>query len=76
MFVLKYICFIIAVVTTGLYINNLIVDFTRAMTWGKTVTFGSEEAEKGRQQEPDDYTMFRFALSIIMGITWGVVFLV
>lgn len=75
MFILKYICFVIAVVTTGLYINNLVVDFVRAMTWTKRVTFGSDEAEKGRTEEPDDYTMFRFVLSIIMALTWGVVFL-
>lgn len=75
MFVLKYICFIIAVVATGLYVNNLIVDVTRALTWGKTVRFGSDEAEQGRKDEPDNYTMFRFVLSIIMALTWGVVFL-
>lgn len=75
MFILKYICFIIAVVTTGLYINNLVVDIVRALTWSKTVKFGSDEAEQGRQQEPDNYTMFRFVLSIIMALTWGIVFL-
>jgi len=75
MFTLKYICFVIAFVATGLYLNNLVVDFTRAITWSKTVRFGSEDAEKGRKEEPDDYTMFRFVLSIIMALTWGVVFL-
>ena len=75
MFVLKYICFIIAFVATGLYINNLVVDVTRALTWSKTVMFGSKDAEKGRQDEPDNYTMFRFVLSIIMAFAWGVVFL-
>ena len=76
MFVVKYICFIIAFVTTGLYINNLIVDVTRTVTWSKTVRFGSTEAEEGRKEEPDNYAMFRFGLSIIMALTWGVVFLV
>ena len=74
MFVLKYICFIVAFVTTGLYLNNLVVDFTRAMTWGRTLSFNSN-SEEGRKEEPDNYTMFRFVLSIIMALTWGVVFL-
>lgn len=75
MVVFKFICFIIAFVATGLYINNLVVDITRALTWGRTVKFGSPESEKGRVDEADNYTMFRFVLSIIMALAWGVVFI-
>ena len=72
---LKFICFVIAVITTSLYLNNIVVDFTRAMTWGKSFNMAPEEKENGRQAEPDAYALFRFVLSIIMGITWGVVFI-
>ena len=73
MVVFKYICFVLAVIATGLYINNLVVDLTRIFTWENTYHTG-EEAEKSKEDSAN-FAGFRFILSIIMGLTWGVVFM-
>ena len=72
MIILKYICFVIAVVCTGLYINNFIADFTQILTWRNTFAIEGKDANK---DESAEFATARFVLSIIMAITWGVVFI-
>lgn len=73
MVLFKYICFVLAIVATGLYINNIIVDLTRIFTWENTIHTG-EDAEQSKEDSAN-FAGFRFILSIIMGLTWGVVFI-
>lgn len=71
MVVFKYICFVIAVIATCFYINNLVVDLSRITTWQNY--YHTDEENKESQKDADRYASFRFILSIIMGLTWGVV---
>jgi hypothetical protein len=71
MLILKYICFVVALITTGLYLNNYIADITNVLTWRTSIG--------GEQQNPEEqaakFASMRFILSIIMALTWGVVFI-
>ena len=69
----KFICFVIAVIATCFYINNIIVDLSRITTWQDY--YRTNEENKEYQNDADKYATFRFILSIIMGLTWGVVFI-
>lgn len=72
MLILKYICFVVAVITTGLYLNNYVADFTNILTWRTSI--GAPETENPNEQA-EKYAGMRFVLSIIMALTWGVVFI-
>ena len=72
MVVLKYICFVIAVVCSLLYLNNLIVDNNRVNAFREMF---SSDNDSNFDQDSATFANFRFILSIIMGLTWGVVFI-
>lgn len=74
MIVLKYICFVIAVVATLLYVNNLIADFNRVNNF-RGMFSGDEKEGENYEQVAETFANLRFILSIIMGVTWGVVFI-
>ena len=59
-------------ICTGLYINNFIADFTQIFTWRNTFALEGKDAPK---DESATFANMRFILSIIMAVTWGVVFI-
>lgn len=74
MIVLKYICFVIAVVCTLLYVNNILADFNRVNNFREMFSTDVKEGED-YEQVAETFANMRFILSIIMGLTWGVVFI-
>lgn len=72
MVVLKFICFVIAVVCTLLYINNLVADNIRVNNFREMF---SSDNNGDFDKESEAFANMRFILSIIMGVTWGVVFI-
>lgn len=70
MLVLKYICFVIAVIATCLFISNLAVDITSMFSWRKTE---EDDTKENGNKISDEYAIARFIMSLIMGLTWGVV---
>ena len=63
---LKIFFMAIAIISTCLYINNLVVDICAVMTW--RTSFGTPtETIKDNSSK---FAAFRFVLSIIMGIFW------
>ena len=73
MIVLKYICFVVAMIATGMYINNIIVDLARIFTWQGTLH--TDEENKESKDDSASYASFRFIMTLIMAFTWGVVFI-
>ena len=59
-------------ICTGLYVNNFIADFTQIFTWRNTFALDGKEPPK---DESAAFASMRFILSIIMALTWGVVFI-
>lgn len=69
MIILEFICVIIFTVSTLLYINNIIVDIGSAIASSRTLSpTGADDEEKAKL-----YAQFRIILSIIMGITLGII---
>ncbi len=60
-------------IATGLYLNNILIDLARIFGWGSA--FHTSEESKEAQDEAVTFANFRFVMSIIMGVTWGVVFI-
>lgn len=69
MLFLKYICSIIAIISTLLYINSVISDIVTPPSIRKF------EMNLDDEQISKNSSAFRFILSIIMAITWPVLFL-
>lgn len=69
MVILEFICVIVFVVCLLLYINNIIVDIGSAIASSRTLSpTGADDEEKAKI-----YAKFRIVLSIIMGITLGII---
>jgi len=69
MLILKYICAIIAIISTLLYINSVISDIVMPPS------LKALELNISEEQVTKNSSAFRFILSIIMGLTWPVLFL-
>lgn len=69
MLILKFICVIVCIMASLLYINNIIVDIGSAISTARTLSpTGADDAEKALF-----YAKYRIVLSIIIGITLGVI---
>lgn len=69
MVILEFICVIVFVVCLLLYINNIIVDIGSAIATSRTLSpTGADDEEKAKI-----YAKFRIVLSIIIGITLGII---
>lgn len=69
MVVFKFLCVMIFVICTLFYINNIIVDIGSAIASSRTLSpTGADDDEKAKI-----YAKFRIVLSIIMGITLGII---
>jgi Na+-driven multidrug efflux pump len=69
MVILEFICVIVFVVCLLLYINNIIVDIGSAIASSRTLSpTGADDEEKAKI-----YAKFRIVLSIIMGVTLGII---
>lgn len=64
MLVLKYICFVIAIFSTLLFISN----------FATSLSDGSKFDEKGKENTYK-FAAFRLILATIMSLTWPVIFL-
>lgn len=69
MLILKYICAVIAIISTLLYINSMVSDIVMPPSL-RALEFNSDE-----EQIIKNSSAFRFILTIIMAITWPVLFL-
>lgn len=69
MLILKYICAVIAIISTLLYINSVISDIVMPPS------LKALELNISEEQVTKNSSAFRFILSIIMGFTWPVLFL-
>ena len=72
MIVFKYICFVVAMIATGLFINNVIVDLARIFTWQGALHTSDENKES--KDDSASFASFRVIMILIMAFTWGVVF--
>lgn len=70
MLILKYICVVIAIVSTCLYISNTIADIGSAITWRTSLTL---QGEPNVNDMAKTYAIVRIILSVIMGLSWGAV---
>lgn len=69
MVILEFISVIIFVICALLYINNIIVDIGSAIATSRTLSpTGADDEEKAKI-----YANFRIILSIVMGITLGII---
>ena len=69
MVILEFICIIFFVVSTLLYLNNIIVDIGSAIATTRTLSpTGADDEEKAKL-----YAKFRIFLSFIMGITLAII---
>ena len=69
MLILKYFCAVIAIICTLLYINSTISDIVMPPS------LRALELNTSEEQVTKNSSAFRFILSIIMGLTWPVLFL-
>ena len=69
MVILEFVSVIIFVICALLYINNIIVDVGSAIATSRTLSpTGADDEEKAKI-----YANFRIILSIVMGITLGII---
>ena len=69
MLILKYICAVIAIISTLLYISSMVSDIVMPPS------LRALELNTSEEQVTKNSSAFRFILSIIMGLTWPVLFL-
>ncbi len=67
--ILKYICCVVAIFTTCLYISNIITDINATNSWKNN--FQLLDNEKDLNNATTFFAKFRLILSIIMGLSWG-----
>ncbi len=66
---LKYICCVVAIFTTCLYISNIITDINATNSWKNN--FQVLDKEKDINNATTFFAKFRLILSVIMGLSWG-----
>ena len=68
--ILKYICCVVAIFSTCLYISNIITDINATTSWKNNLQFGDS---KDIDNTTTFFAKFRLILSIIMSLSWGAV---
>jgi len=67
--ILKYICCVVAIFTTCLYISNIVTDINATNSWKNN--FQVLDKEKDINNATTFFAKFRLILSVIMGLSWG-----
>ena len=66
---LKFICAVVAIFATGLFVNNLYVDMNESLMSRSALVSGSKE------NNSNIYVVFRLVVLLVMAIAWGGVIL-
>lgn len=67
--ILKYICCVVAIFTTCLYISNIITDISLSSDWRNNLQLNSDSNDMDAKSK--FFATFRLILSIIMALSWG-----